>query len=131
MDTTSLAQSRTTKAPKTTREQRGLQLFRERGDEINHLRGSVWVVPSCSGERRYVVDLERDTCSCEDSIRREDRCKHVHAAVIARAKSGWCVGCGGWFPHRQLIEVLEGHESLTFFEADILCVGCAEGSGII
>ena len=33
-----------------TRERRGLELYRERGDEIKHLRGSVWSVPSCSRE---------------------------------------------------------------------------------
>lgn len=119
------------RTPKTTREERGLQLFRERGAEIRHLSGRRWAVPSCGGEGVYVVDLHQDTCSCEDAIWNGGGCKHIIAASVARAKTGECVGCGDRFPHRQLIEVLEDHESLTYFHGDQLCQECAEGAGVI
>jgi hypothetical protein len=119
------------RTPKATRQERGLQLFRERGDEIRHLSGSRWAVPSCSGACVYIVDLRHDTCSCEDAIWNGGGCKHIVAATIARAKSGWCVGCGGWFPHRNLVEVHESHESLTWFVGDVICECCAEGSGVV
>lgn len=32
------------------RERRGIALYRERGEEIEHLKGRTWAVPSCSGE---------------------------------------------------------------------------------
>lgn len=43
-----------------------------------------------------------------------------------------CVGCGERYPHRELIEVTEDHESLTFFPGDRLCVReCASAHGVL
>jgi hypothetical protein len=128
MVTMSLPQPTT---PSTTREQRGLQIWRERGAEIRHLSGSRWAVPSCSGTCVYIVDLHQDTCSCSDAIWNGGGCKHLIAASVARAMTGECAGCGDRFPHRQLVEVLEDHEALTYFEGDQLCECCAVGHGII
>ncbi len=116
----------------TTREQRGLALFRERGDEIEHLNGQRWAVPSCSGEHRYAADLRHQTCSCEDSIWQDGGCKHIVAATIARSKTAECAGCGRRHRRRDLLELIEGeHDGLTFFDGDLLCGGCARAHGVL
>ncbi len=80
----------TTVAAKTTRLQRGIRLFAERGHEITRTTGGTYRVPSCSGEASYHVYLGEVTCcSCPDHRRAKasgEFCKHVHAAYIAAAK---------------------------------------------
>jgi hypothetical protein len=128
MATKSLPQ-RTT-VPTTTRATRGLQLFRSRGDEIRRYRGTVWSVPSCGGEGVYLVELTSGVCTCPDLPPKGESCKHVVAATVANAKSASCSGCGDRVPRRDLIEVTEDHESLTFFEGDHVCEDCALGAGV-
>jgi hypothetical protein len=74
----------------TTRLQRGIALFHERGAEITRTTGGTYRVPSCSGEASYHVYLgEVTTCSCPDNRRAKadgEYCKHVHAAGIVAAK---------------------------------------------
>ena len=70
----------------TTRELRGLSLYRERGDEIERIWPHTYSVPSCSGETFYVVRLDREVCECPDFERHERPCKHVYAASVAAAK---------------------------------------------
>ena len=74
-------------APTTTRELRGLKLYREHGDEIIHEGHGRYEVPSCSGDS-YVVDLAvfggEESCSCPD---RAAVCKHLIATSLYRAKS--------------------------------------------
>jgi hypothetical protein len=77
--------------PATTRELRGLALYRARGDEIEPLGKGRYAVPGCSGGS-YRVDLavftdEPETCSCPDYQRHKQTCKHVYAATIYRSKS--------------------------------------------
>jgi hypothetical protein len=117
-------------APSTTREQRGLALYREHGHEVEHLGGHRLSVPSCTGTHRYLVDLKAETCSCDDAIHAARRCKHLYAASLAHAKSATCSGCGDRVPRRGLIEVTEDHQSLTFFEGDHVCEDCALGAGV-
>ena len=80
----------TTIPAKTTRLQRGIRLFQERGAEITRTTGGTYHVPSCTGEGHYVVYLGEITCcSCPDHRRAAkdgDRCKHAHAAYIFAAK---------------------------------------------
>ncbi len=83
--------NRSVPAPPTTRELRGLALYRERADEIEHIGHGVYMVPGCSGGT-YTVDLavftdEPETCSCPDYQRHKQPCKHVYAATVARAKA--------------------------------------------
>ncbi len=77
-------------APPSTRLQRGIRLYQERGHEITRTEGGTFKVPSCSGDTFYVVYLGEFTfCSCPDSRKAKDQgeyCKHVHAAYIAQAK---------------------------------------------
>ena len=75
----------------STRELRGIALYRERGEEIERQRRGRFTVPGCSGGS-YIVDLAifggEQSCTCPDTPPSEagEVCKHVHAATIARAK---------------------------------------------
>ena len=78
-------------APPPTRELRGLALYREHGDEIEHIGHGRYEVPGCSGGS-YTVDLavftdEPETCSCPDFQRHKEPCKHVYAGSLYRAKA--------------------------------------------
>ena len=127
----SVAQRRTPTTPKTTRHERGLVLYRARGEEIRHVRGTVWVVPSCRGEGVYLVDVASGCCTCPDTPPEGESCKHVYAAIVARAKTAGCAGCGVRVRRGELVEVEESHDSLTFFEGDQVCEECAIGHGVI
>lgn len=88
MSDTTIAQP----AHPSTREQRGLALYRERGDEIERTTANTYRVPSCSSEGSYLVHLDLQSCACPDHHRAKasgQRCKHVHAATVARAKLRW------------------------------------------
>jgi hypothetical protein len=114
-----------------TREGRGLALYRERGDEIRHVRGSVWSIPSCTRPGVYLVDLAGGICTCRDMPPAGEVCKHTAAATIARAKSGVCAGCSLRFRRRELVECVEGnHDNLTYFDGDLLCPACADAAGV-
>jgi len=82
MDTT-----KSSAPPPTTRELRGLALYREHGGEIIHEGRGVYIVPGCS-RGSYLVDLAvfdgEQSCSCPD---RAPVCKHIICATIYRAKS--------------------------------------------
>jgi predicted nucleic acid-binding Zn finger protein len=77
-------------APPTTRLERGVRLFAERGAEITRTTGGTYRVPSCTGESSYHVYLgEVTTCSCPDNGRAKsdgEYCKHIVAAGIVAAK---------------------------------------------
>ncbi|MDP9439048.1 MAG: hypothetical protein M3P49_09915 [Actinomycetota bacterium] len=111
----------------STREARGLALYRDHGDEIRFERG-VWLVPSLS-EATTVYEVRLGTrgasCECRDHGFRHVDCLHIHAATVARAKTRECAGCSGRFRSRDLVEV---QESLTYFEGDLLCRSCWHGS---
>ncbi len=78
-------------APPTTRELRGLALYREHGDEIEHIGHGRYEVPGCTGGS-YTVDLAvfggEESCSCPDHARHpEYSCKHLIAVSLHRAKA--------------------------------------------
>lgn len=111
------------------REQRGLVIARERAGEIWPCGNGYWRVPSCGGEAIYLVDVRRESCSCEDHLRTRRPCKHLFAVLAVRAKTAPCAGCGLRFKHRDLYPV--GDDHLTFFEGDQLCEGCAGAHGVL
>jgi hypothetical protein len=125
VDTKSLAQP----APPSTRFERGIALAQEHFEEIDRVGAYLWSVPSCSGDHAYTVNLKTRTCPCPDRPPEGERCKHVVAAKYKRAKTAACVGCRGRFLHRDLFDV--GEDSLTFFEGDVLCGGCARDHGVL
>ena len=115
----------------STRGERGLAFYRERGDEIKHVRGSLWSVPSCTRPGVYLVDLAGGVCTCGAMPPAGQVCKHETAAIIARAKSGVCAGCGLRFRRRELVYLAEGnHDDLTCFDGDRLCRTCADNAGV-
>ena len=129
MSESSVAQERQRRrVERMARERRGIALYREREEEIEHVEGRIWIVPSCSGGGAYLVDLRAETCGCPDFEHREENCKHIYAAAIASAKSASCAGCGKKVRRRELREV--GPENLTFFEDDALCSPCAVSHGV-
>jgi hypothetical protein len=123
-------------AQPSTREQRGIRLFRDHADEIRFEDG-VWFVPSQSyGPSVYGVVLDRseagESCQCADYEHRGVRCLHIYAATIAKAKTAPCSSCGRRFRHRDLVELTEDHESLTWFVGDRLCRrDCAGPGGVL
>ena len=124
--------SKTSLAPRrTTRQQRGIALFLERGEEIEHVEGWRWRVPSCSGSGVYLVDLRAESCECPDRppSKAGEVCKHAVAATIARAKSADCPGCGKKVRQRHLRSVPEDHLTLGGL-VDELCTSCAVSQGV-
>ncbi len=125
MDTRSLAQP----TRPSTRELRGIALYRDHADEIRFERG-VWLVPSLSTATTVYevrIGTRGASCECRDHCYRGVPCMHVHAATIAKAKTRPCAGCSGRFRGRSLVEV--GADSLTFHEGDELCRSCARDHG--
>ena len=119
---------------KTTREQRGLALWREYAEEIRFdAESRVWLVPSMSdgGTSVYEVTIGRrgESCECPDHDRRGAACKHIVAATIARAKTAPCSGCGERSRRRDLFEA-DG-ENLAAFEGDLFCRPCAKRNGVL
>jgi len=110
--------------PKTTRFEQGIALAQEHFEEIVCVGPWEWEVPSCSGDHAYVVNLKTRTCPCPDRTPEGEEDKHVAAARYKKAKTATCSGCSGRFLHRDLDEVQEEHESLTWFPGDLLCPGC-------
>lgn len=69
-----------------SRELRALELYHERGRDIERLTPDVYLVPSCTGEETYRVDYAAESCSCPDHEIRGEVCKHILAVGILRAK---------------------------------------------
>ena len=116
-------------AQPSTREQRGL--YRAHADEIVFEAGTWFVLSQNDSATVFEVIIGRrgESCECSDFEYRHGTCAHIYAAIVARAKSAPCSGCGERFRHRDLTEVPEGH--LTFFEGDLLCPECALDHGAL
>lgn len=74
----------------TSRVQRGVALYWRYRESTERTGPSSYLVPSCSGEGHYSVELGLQYCSCPDHQKAkelDERCKHVIAATIYRAKS--------------------------------------------
>jgi hypothetical protein len=113
-----------------TRELRALELAERCFEEIalSH-RGGRYTVPA-SGGGSYAATYTRDSESCEcKDWEFGHTCYHVLAVAVVRAKTGICAGCGARFRRRELYEV--GADSLTFFEGDVVCEGCAGAHGVL
>ncbi len=82
MDTTKSSAS----AHPSTREKRGLELYRERGSEFVRISRDTFLVPSRTTRRvEYLVDLERESCQCRDHKRTGGPCLHTYAAMLYRS----------------------------------------------
>lgn len=60
------------------REQRGLQIARNFRIER---KNGFWRVPSASKNKFYKVSLKPQTCDCPDFEFRQQKCKHIYAAI--------------------------------------------------
>ena len=70
----------------TTREERGLALYLDRGSEFVRVSRDTFLVPSRSRRRvEYLVDLGRESCECRDHARTGGPCLHVYAAMLHQA----------------------------------------------
>ncbi len=68
----------------STREQRGLELYRRGG--IERIARDLYIVPSRTQKRvEYLVDLERQSCECRDHARTGAACLHIFAAMLYAA----------------------------------------------
>jgi hypothetical protein len=68
----------------TTREQRGLELYRRGG--IERVARDLYIVPSRTKRRvEYLVDLAGESCECRDHNRTGGPCLHVYAAMLHQA----------------------------------------------
>lgn len=137
METQTIAHPTPETKPNTrdAREQRGLDLFREHRDEIWNCGPHTYRVVSASDEQTvYIVYTKpgQEFCPCPDFRKRcADQgifCKHIHAALAWKERSGECADCKVRLLHRDLFEVEEGH--LTWFEGDELCGECASSAGV-
>lgn len=59
------------------REVRGLQIAT---DATPIQSGQVWIVPSQSSAKNYIVDLQARSCTCPDHVESGLKCKHLFAA---------------------------------------------------
>jgi hypothetical protein len=58
--------------------------------------------------------------------------KHTVAARYVKARTATCDGCGERFRYSELVEVMEDHDSLTWFPGDLLCIAeCAGNHGVL
>ncbi len=113
---------------------RGLGIFELYADDIlrGYQGGGRWLVPSGSEAGAYEVRVgtrpERNTCECRGwSAHRH--CSHLTAAGRVAKKSAVCDSCGERRWDRDLVEVTEDDESLTWFVGDRLCGGCLSTCG--
>lgn len=85
MATTSLLVSTVETNPRV---RRALDLYRERGEEIERISRDLFLVPSGSEEGRYyhVTYGVEETCDCPDHQYRHVNCAHIYAVGIALAK---------------------------------------------
>ncbi len=123
------AETRTT-STRTTRTRRGMALFHQRHAEIVSLGSWRYQVPSCSGEETYLVNAESGRCTCPDNPPAGSICKHAAAALIFKSKSAECVDCKNRELRREMFEVVEDHDNLTWYVGDVLCRTCAGMAGI-
>ncbi len=74
----------TAPAPPSTRESRGLELYRCGG--IERIARDLYIVPSRTRRRvEYLVDLAAESCECADHKRHGGPCLHAYAAMLYRA----------------------------------------------
>jgi hypothetical protein len=116
----------------SSREQRGLELYREHGHEIRHVGEALYLVPSCAGRGFYSVDYRQETCDCPDHEIRGENCKHILAVGIYHAKhrsEASPHACNdGWVSMEvEVVDPETGEETVE--EALYLCRRCASEAG--
>ena len=110
----------------TTRAERGVEILEERYNEVEHVGGDTWSVPSSNLlVGTYLVRLgDSPSCECADFTYRHRECKHITAARAAESKSRVCSCCNRKVLGRFTTEVSEDDGLLTWFPGDVLCADC-------
>jgi hypothetical protein len=71
----------------STREEKALDLWRNRRHEIERIGEDRYLVPACSARGGfYVVDYADETCTCPDAEFHPGPCKHLLAVALCFAK---------------------------------------------
>jgi hypothetical protein len=83
----------------------------------------VMVAGKIDARRLVFVDEMGTNISLDDP--------RVGEGAAALRGSVGCSDCPKWLPGREMVEVTEEHESLTWFPGDLLCRECARGHGIL
>ncbi len=99
---------------------------------------AVVITPRGADHRKDKETVAEDTSAYEAHPGPDDRSvdlEHVSKitarVMLPTTRLRPCAGCGGRFMGRDLYEVMEEHESLTFFEGDRLCEECAKNHGVL
>ncbi len=110
----------------TARADRGLEVFEERYNEVEHVAGNMWSVPSSNLlTGTYLVRLgDNLSCECADYTYRHRECKHIAAAQLAENKSRVCSCCNRKVLGRFTTEVSEDDGLLSWFVGDVICADC-------
>ncbi len=110
----------------TTRVDRGVEILDERYNEVEHVAGQTWSVPSSSLlVGTYHVCLgDAPSCECADFTYRHRECKHIAAAQLAESKSRVCSCCNRKVLGRFTTEVSEDDALLSWFPGDVICTDC-------
>ncbi len=110
----------------TTRTERGVEILEDRYNEVEHVAGETWSVPSSNLlVGTYHVRLgDAPSCECADFTYRQRNCKHIATAQLAESKSRVCSCCNRKVLGRFTTEVSEDHELLSWFPGDVLCADC-------
>ncbi len=110
----------------TTRAERGVEILEDRYNEVEHMGGDTWSVPSSNLlTGTYHVRLgDAPTCECADFTYRHRECKHIAAAQLAESKSRVCSCCNRKTLARFTNEVSEDDGLLSWFPGDVLCSNC-------
>lgn len=86
MDTESIP-NQGSKRGRVSRPLAGLAYYREYHDQFRSLGAGRYEVPSRTRNgQRHEVNIERETCSCEDATTRGRMCAHIFAVTIAISK---------------------------------------------
>ncbi len=114
---------------------RGLGIYELRADDIlaSYRGAGKYLVPSGTDagnvyEVRTGTRPERNRCECR-GFASHKHCSHIVAASRVAKKSAVCDSCGERRWDRELVEVTEDHDSLTWFPGDRLCGGCLSAHG--
>ncbi len=113
---------------------RGLGLYELHAGEIlqGYQGGGRYIVPSGTDAIAYEVRVGtrpgRNRCECR-GWSAHHHCSHLIAAERVAKRSGVCDGCGERRWDRELEEVTEDHDSLSWFVGDRLCGGCLDSHG--
>ncbi len=133
MDETTIPKVQHPSTPEPAYVLRGLGLFELYAGEIlaSYGGGGKYLVPSgteANGLYEVRVGVRRNRCECRGWAS-HGHCSHLVAASRVAKRSAVCDSCGERRWDRELIEVTEDDDSLTWFVGDRICKACVVDHG--